>query len=113
MSLEASIVQLSAMLEALTVEVISLRAAMQTLTATASVEIESRTGRPTIEVLKFGTDEHANAFEAAGFPKPKKRRGRLAGIREEFPRAVCRSSCCGAEGRRMSPDDGRCFACRV
>jgi hypothetical protein len=120
MSLEANIVHLSAMLDALRVEVIGLRAAMQTLTATASVEIESRTGRPTIEVLKFGTDEHADAIEAAGFSAVhasppctvKKRRGRPAGIREESARAVCRSSCCGAEHRRMSPDDGRCFACR-
>ena len=57
MSLESTIVQLSAMLEALTIEVISLRAAITTLTATAAVEIEARTDRPTIEVLKFGTDE--------------------------------------------------------
>jgi len=112
MSLESTIVQLSAMLEALTIEVIGLRAAMETLTATAAVEIEARTNRPTIEVLKFGTDDHAHAIEAAGFPAVKKRRGRPAGIREESPRAICRSSCCGAEGRRMSPDDGRCFACR-
>ena len=112
MSLEANIVELSAMLDALRVEVIGLRAAMETLTATASVEIESRTGRPTIEVLKFGTEDHADAITAAGFPAVKKRRGRPVGIREESARAVCRSSCCGAEHRRMSPDDGRCFACR-
>ena len=83
MSLESTIVHLSAMLEALTIEVIALRAAMTTLTATAAVEIEARTDRPTIEVLKFGTDEHAHAIEAAGFPAVKKRRGRPAGIREE------------------------------
>lgn len=110
MSLESSIVQLSAMLESLTIEVITLRAAMQTLTATAAVEIEARTDRPMIEVLKFGTAEHA--VEAARFPSQKKRRGRPAGIREESPRRVCRARCCGAEHHRRSKDDGKCSQCR-
>jgi len=111
MSLEATIVHLSATLEALTIEVIGLRAAMQTLTATAAVEIEARTGRPTIEVLKFGTPEHAHAVEAAGFPKPKKQRGDKGLRRPNYP-ATTFSRCCGAERRKQSSIDGKCAECR-
>lgn len=112
MSLETTIVHLTAHIEALQVAVNTLTAAMETLTATAAVEIETRTDRPMIEVLKTTSPEYAHEMRKAGFVPGQKKRGRPAGIREEFPRAVCRSSCCGAEGRRMSKDDGRCFSCR-
>lgn len=112
MSLEATIVHLTAHIEDLRVAVNTLTAAMETLTATAAVEIESRTDRPMIEVIKTTSPEYAHEMSKAGFVPGQKKRGRPAGIREEFPRAVCRSSCCGAEGRRMSKDDGRCFSCR-
>jgi hypothetical protein len=112
-SLEDQMNNLAAQLERVEVALNTLAAAMATLTATAAVEIEARAERPTIEVLKFGTDDHAAAVEAGGFaPVVKRGRGRPRGIREQYPRAICRSSCCGAEGRRMSPDDGRCFECR-
>ena len=115
MSLESNIVQLSAMLESLTVEVRSLRAAMQTLTATATVEIEARTNKPMIEVLKFGTDEHADAIEEAGFPvsreQPKKRRGDVGLRRPNYP-SITYSRCCGAERRKASKHDGKCVECR-
>ena len=42
----------------------------------------------------------------------KRRKGRPKGIRERHPRAICRSTCCGTESRRMSPIDGKCAACR-
>jgi len=42
----------------------------------------------------------------------KRRKGRPKGIKEQHPRAVCRSSCCGASGRQMSHLDGKCFSCR-
>jgi len=112
MSLEASIVHLSAMLENLTIEVITLRAAMETLTATAAHEIEARTDRPTIEVLKFGTDEHEEAMTAANLhPSPKSARADKGTKRVNYP-ATTFSSCCGAEGRKKSKHDGRCIECR-
>lgn len=113
MSLEASIVHLSAMLENLTIEVITLRAAMETLTATAAHEIEARTDKPTIEVLKFGTDEHEKAMTAANLRPASGRSSRAdkGTKRVNYP-ATTFSSCCGAEGRKKSKHDGRCFECR-
>lgn len=114
MSLESTIVQLSALIESLTVEMVALRAAMQTLTATAAVEIEARTDAPMIEVLKFGTDEHAEAIEAAGFPKPRRKQKPRVDIglkRPNYP-ATTYSSCCGAERRKASHIDGKCAECR-
>ncbi len=112
MSLEATIVHLTAHIEDLRVAVNTLTVAMETLTATAAVEIESRTDRPMIEVIKTTSPKYAHEMSKAGFSPGRRKRGRPAGIREESPRAVCRSSCCGAEHHRMSKDDGRCFACR-
>jgi hypothetical protein len=124
MSLESTIVHLSAMLESLTVEVIGLRAAMTTLTATAAVEIEARTDRPMIEVLKFGTDDHAAAFEAEGFatginspphptssPSGRAKRRDIGLPRTNYP-TMTYSSCCGAERRKASKHDGKCVECR-
>lgn len=119
MSLEEEINHLAACIVDLQSTMTALTAAMQTLTATAAVEIEAKTDRPTIEVLKFGTDEHTAAMPSWWVQhmqdiraKPKKHRGRPAGIREESPRRVCRSRCCGAEHHRRSKDDGKCFSCR-
>lgn len=112
MSLETTILHLTAHIEALQVAVNTLTAAMETLTATATVEIESRTDRPMLEVIKTTSPQYADEMKKAGFSSGPKRRGRPAGIREQTPRAICRSSCCGAEGRHMSKDDGRCYACR-
>jgi hypothetical protein len=116
MSLESTMVQLSAMLESLTVEVRSLRAAMQTLTATATVEIEARTNKPMIEVLKFGTDEHDLAMiEHNPNPAPpRSRRARRKDVgvpRSNYP-TVTYSRCCGAERRKASKHDGKCVECR-
>jgi len=103
------------MLEALTLEVVALRAAMETLTATAAVEIEARTDRPAIEVLKFGTDEHTEAMVSEGFT-PRSATGRRQrgdkGLRRHNYPATTYSSCCGAERRKASPLDGRCAECR-
>ena len=43
-------------------------------------------------------------------PLPKKARSPRA--KEQFPRAICRSTCCDAEGFRFSPARGGCASCK-
>ena len=116
MSLEEEIHYLTAAIQSLEIVVSGLTTAMQTLTATARTEIEVKHGKPMIEVLKFGTDERIRAYEEhfteefRNSGNPGKQRKPRA--KEQFPRAICRASCCGAEHHRYSPKRDGCGACK-
>ena len=122
MSLEEEINYLTAAIQSLETMVSTLTTAMQTLTATATVEIEARTDRPAIEVIKTDdarySDEMVEArFSYEGGTPPAKRKTRPYTLRkkrakETVPRQVCRSSCCGAEGFRYSKKKRGCGGCR-
>ena len=116
MSLEEEINYLTAAIQSLEVVVSGLTTAMQTLTATARTEIEVKHGKPMIEVLKFGTDERERVydehFDIHASPSCKPGKQRKPRAKEQFPRAVCRSSCCGAEHHRYSPKRDGCGACK-
>jgi len=126
--LEDEIQNLTAHIIAMTHAINTLTASIQTLTAAAVMEVESIHEKPMIEVLKYGTVEHAEEARRAGFdiekprktePKPhgmtgkiNNARGRPKGLKERGPRRIMRSSCCGTEGRAMSHLDGKCAGCR-
>lgn len=123
--LEDEMQNLTAHIIAMTQAINTLTASIQTLTAAAVMEVESIHEKPMIEVLKYGTVEHAEEARRAGFDiaKPRKRgprpgtsspnpRGRPKGLKERGPRRIMRSSCCGTEGRAMSHLDGKCAGCR-
>ena len=115
MSLEEEINYLTAAIHSLETMVSTLTTAMQTLTATATVEIEARTDRPAIEVIKTDDARYEPEMVEAGFSwkggtPPAKRKIRA---KETVPRQVCRSSCCGAEGFRYSKKKRGCGGCRV
>ena len=107
MSLEEEINYLTAAIQSLEIVVSGLTTAMQTLTATARTEIEVKHGKPMIEVLKFGTDEREHAYKQHFPSKQRKPRAK-----EQFPRAICKASCCGAEHHRYSPKRDGCGACK-
>lgn len=107
MSLEEEINYLTAAIQSLEIVVSGLTTAMQTLTATARTEIEVKHGKPMIEVLKFGTDERERAYNQNFSGNQRKPRAK-----EQFPRAICRASCCGARHHRYSPKRDGCGACK-
>ena len=119
MSLEEEINYLTAAIQSLETMVSTLTTAMQTLTATATVEIEARTDRPAIEVIKTDDARYEAEMTGAGFswdggtPPPIRKRKAFVRAKETVPRQVCRSSCCGAEGFRYSKKKRGCGGCRV
>lgn len=117
MSLEEEINYLTAAIQSLEVVVSGLTTAMQTLTATARTEIEVKHGKPMIEVITKENLGYDNMMQTLGFdihssPPCKPGKQRKPRAKEQFPRAVCRSSCCGAEHHRYSPSRDGCGACK-
>lgn len=99
MSLEEEINYLTAAVHSLEVVVAGLTLAMQTLTATARTEIEVKHGKPMIEVISKDDERYDSMMKTWG-PRAK----------EQFPRAICKASCCGALHRRSR--NGSCAECR-
>ncbi len=86
-----------------------LTAAVDGLTAAILKAYGPREEVVAIEVI---TPTHADyAKELKQFKPPRKIRKDKGGKNPNYP-AVTYSRCCGAEGRKKSKFDGRCFECR-
>jgi len=108
MSLEDQINYLTAAVQSLETVVSTLTTAMVTLTMTAVTEIESKTKKPMIEVITKENLGYENMMQTLGFETGQ----RKPRAKEQFPRAICKSSCCGAEHHRYSPKRDGCGACK-
>ncbi len=111
MSLEEEINYLTAAVQSLETVVSTLTTAMVTLISTASMEIEARTDRPTIEVIKT-TDPRYEA-EMERFNRGQRKRAPYIRAKETVPRQPPMSSCCGSLGHRYSKKRGGCFGCKI
>lgn len=65
----------------------------------------------TIDVITPTHADYVTEFAKFSIPKTRKTRKDKGTKNPDYP-AVTYSRCCGAEGRKKSKFDGKCFSCR-